>query len=271
MLPGVTTSTDLDPASKVHYFQCDIRSPAKLAAVAESIRATVGHPTVVINNAGVARGKTVLESQPADVRFTFDVNTLAPFWVAREFLPRMVAADHGMVVTVSSYSAWLTIPNMVDYGASKAAALALHEGLAAELATRYKAPRVRCVVVHPGHTRTPLFAGYDQRTAFVMPQLEPETLAEAVVRKVLAGRSGHVIVPEMGAMLPSLRILPDWYAVRVRAKAESYMTKFAGRQVIKDVDASYDDADDSDDPNRNGGGTSQSTVLVSEEDGRQGA
>lgn len=228
-------------AANVHHFQCDLRSPENVEAVAEKIRAQVGHPTVVINNAGVARGKTVLEAEPGDVRFTFDVNSLAPFWTAKTFVPDMVANNHGMIVTVASYAAWLTIPNMVDYGASKAASLALHEGLTAELTTRYNAPKVRTVIVHPGHTKTALFTGYDQKTDFLMPQLEPETVADAVVKQVLTGRSGYVVIPGFGMILSALRMLPDWYAIPLRAKAQSYMNNFRGRQVIEDVDAAYED------------------------------
>ncbi|UPK97746.1 hypothetical protein LCI18_008681 [Fusarium solani-melongenae] len=244
---GITVVVlDVQPMSfavsaNVHHFQCDLRSPENVEAVAEKVRAQVGHPTVVINNAGVARGKTVLEAEPGDVRFTFDVNSLAPFWTARTFVPDMVANNHGMIVTVTSYAAWLTIPNMVDYGASKAASLALHEGLTAELTTRYNAPKIRTVIVHPGHTKTALFTGYDQKTDFLMPQLEPETVADAVVKQVLTGRSGYVVIPGFGMTLSALRMLPDWYAIPLRAKAQSYMNNFRGRQVIEDVDAAYED------------------------------
>ncbi|KAH7328998.1 dehydrogenase/reductase SDR family member 8 precursor [Stachybotrys elegans] len=244
-------------SSKVHYYQCDIRSMDKIAAVAEEIRATVGHPTVVINNAGVARGKTVLDSQPGDIRFTFDVNTFAHYWMAKVFLPNMIANNHGMFVTVASVASWLTIPNMVDYGASKAAALSFHEGITAELTTRYNAPKVRTVIVHPGHTKTPLFAGYDQNTAFVMPTLEPESIAEGIVRQVLSGRSGRVVLPKIGSIFASLRGNADFYQTYVRAGGESYMAKFNGHQVIKDVDASYE--------GKESGGPSESTVLVSKD------
>ncbi|KAK7402676.1 hypothetical protein QQX98_011585 [Neonectria punicea] len=250
-------------SSNVHHFECDIRSPEKLQEVAEKIRAQVGHPTVVINNAGVARGKTVLEAQPSDIRFTFDVNTLAPFWTAKTFLPDMIANNHGMIVTVSSFASWLTIPNMVDYGASKAGALAFHEGLTAELTTRYKASKVRTVVVHLGHTRTALFEGYDQKTGFLMPQLEPESVADAVVKQVLTGRSGQVVIPGTGTILTALRALPDWYSVSLRAKAEAAMTNFRGRQVIEDADASYNEDDHG--SRRGQHDTSESTVLVSGE------
>lgn len=243
----------------MHHFHCDVRSPKSVGAVADRVRADVGHPTVVINNAGVARGKTLLDAEPGDVRFTFDVNTLALFWVTKAFLPDMVARNHGMVVTVSSYAAWITIPNMVDYGASKAAALAFHEGLAAELTTRYKAPRVRTVCVHPGHTRTALFRGFRQGAGFLLPQLEPESVAEAVVRQVLSGRSGSVVLPELGSALASLRSFPDWYQYRARIRAQGSMLQWDGRQVVDDVDDSYEPAES---PAHE---ASESTVLVTED------
>ncbi|KAF5025298.1 hypothetical protein F66182_2631 [Fusarium sp. NRRL 66182] len=230
-----------EASSNVHHFQCDLRSPENVEAVAKKIRAQVGHPTVIINNAGVARGKTILESQPGDVRFTFDVNAFAPFWTAKTFLPNMIDNNHGMIVTLASYASWLAIPNLVDYSASKAAALAFHEGLTAELTTRYNAHRVRTVVVHPGATNTALFEGYRQGNDFLMPPLEPASVADAVVKQVLTGRSGSVVVPGTGNMLPALRTMPDWYSIPVRAKAQAYMKNFSGRQVIEDVDAAYED------------------------------
>lgn len=95
-------------ASNVHYFKCDITSPKEIAAVAKQIRAKVGYPTVLINNAGVARGKSVLDSTEKDIRFTFDVNTLAHYWMAQEFLPSLIENNHGMVVTVASVASWVT-------------------------------------------------------------------------------------------------------------------------------------------------------------------
>ncbi|KAE9382044.1 NAD(P)-binding protein [Stipitochalara longipes BDJ] len=216
----------------VYYYKCDITSPATLKAVADEIRKDVGEPTILINNAGVARGKNILDATEKDVRFTFDVNTLAHYWTAKEFVPAMVAANHGMIVTVASYAAYITVPNMTDYGASKAAALSFHEGLTAELKTRYNAPKVRTVVINQGYTKTPLFEGYHNDSPFLVPTLEPETVAEAIVQKVWAGKSGQVILPGFGKTLAFLRGFPHWYQVGLRAKGENIMTKWKGRQVI---------------------------------------
>lgn len=246
-------------ASRVHYYQCDLRSPDAVIAVADRIRAEVGHPSVIIHNAGVARGKTIMDSEPADVRFTFDVNTLCHYWVTKAFLPNMISRNHGMIATVSSIAAWTAIPDMVDYGASKAAALAFHEGLSGELKFRYNAPKVRTISVHPGHTQTALFAGFNQGNSFVVPMLHPDSIAEAVVKQVLTGRSGTVVLPEAASAVSWLRALPDWYGIRVRSKAQGSMKNWSGRQVVKDVGALYESADSQvTEP-------SESTVLVSEE------
>ncbi|QUC17695.1 uncharacterized protein UV8b_01936 [Ustilaginoidea virens] len=246
-------------SSRVHYYQCDVRSPESVNAVADRVRADVGHPTVLIHNAGVVRGKTILEAEPFDIRYTFDVNSLAHYWITKAFLPNMIARNHGMVVTVSSVAAWAALPGMVDYSASKAAALAFHEGLTDELKFRYNARKVRTVCVHPAHTRTALFSGFKQVNSFMMPVLQPDTVGEAVVKKVLSGRSGTVVLPEAASVLPWLRALPDGLGIQARSGGQGSMEKWSGRQVVSDVGALYQGKDSQE------GQTSGSTVLVSEE------
>ncbi|KUJ18682.1 NAD(P)-binding protein [Mollisia scopiformis] len=244
-----------ETSSNVYYYNCDITSPSTISSVAAEVRKDVGDPTVLINNAGVARGKQILDATEKDVRFTFDVNTLSHYWMAKEFIPSMVKKNHGMVVTIASLAAYVTVPGMVDYAASKAAALSFHEGLTAELKTKYNAPKVRTVVVNQGYTKTPLFQGYQNDSPFLMPTLEPETVAEAIVKQVLSGHSGQVIAPGFGTLLTFFKGFPHWYQIRTRAAGENIMTKWHGRQVI-DVDK-WKGAD-----KEKEGGESASTVLV---------
>ncbi|KZL64446.1 dehydrogenase reductase SDR family member 8 (short-chain dehydrogenase), partial [Colletotrichum tofieldiae] len=248
--------------SNVHYFKCDITSTEKVAAVANEIRAKVGHPTVLVNNAGVARGKTVLDSTEHDIRFTFDVNTLSHYWTTKEFLPHMAKNNHGMIVTVASFASYLCVPNMVDYGSSKAAALAFHEGISAELKTRYNAPRVRTVLVNQGYTKTPLFTGYQQGVELILPALEPETVAEAIAKQILRGESGNIVLPAYGNTLTALRAFPHWYQSLLRAQSQKLMTNFSGRQVVNDVKGFYDKKGKG--PEAEQERPEESTVLVAE-------
>ena len=219
-------------AKYVYCYKCDITSPSAISAVAREIRRDVGEPTILINNAGVARGKSILDATEKDVRFTFDVNTLAHYFMAKEFVPSMVKRDHGMIVSVASAAAYLTAPGMVDYAASKVATLAFHEGLTAELVARYNAPRVRTVVVNQGYTKTPLFQGFKDGSQFIVPSLEPQTVAEAIVRQVLSGTSGQIIIPGIGGLFTLLRGFPHWVQIKMRAQGRDLMTNWNGRQVM---------------------------------------
>lgn len=140
----------------------------------------------------------------------------------------MVEQNHGMVVTVASLAGYLPAPNMVDYAASKAAAIAFHEGLASELATLYKAPKVRTVLMCQGYTRTALFKG------FGTPSLHVETVAEEIVRAVLGGRSRHLLLPEnMWLSVAKMRGWPLWMQYGARKGLDRLMRGFRGRQVVQ--------------------------------------
>jgi short-subunit dehydrogenase len=219
----IAPPTDTLPNS-VRFYQCDITSAEDIAEAGTLIRASFGRPTILINNAGIATGKTILGTTPEQTRRMFEVNTFAHYWLAQEFLPDMVASNHGMVVTVASQAGYTVTPNMVDYSATKAAAIAFHEGLAAELVTRYQAPRVRTVLVTQGFTRTALIKNLTPEDTFVNPLLYPETVAEGIVNQVLTGESGHVLLPTTaGWIAQRLRGYPLWFQHSLRCRLERLM------------------------------------------------
>lgn len=155
-----------------------------------------------------------------------------------------------MIVTVASLAAYLPAPNMVDYAASKAAALSFHEGLAAELATHYKADKVRTVVMCQGYTRTALFEG------FAGNALYPETVAEEIVKAVLKGRSNHLTLPESTwGIVPKVRSWPLWMQYGFRKGLKHLMSSWKGRQVAQPSEAKEE---------KEKKGVEESAVLVEE-------
>ncbi|KAL2811213.1 hypothetical protein BJX63DRAFT_289849 [Aspergillus granulosus] len=210
--------------STVRFHKCDITSPSAIAEVAATIRATMGEPTVLINNAGICSSRTILGSTEAQTRLQFEVNTFAHYWLAKEFLPAMIKRNHGMVVTVASQAGYTVTPNMVDYSATKAAAIAFHEGLGAELVTRYNAPRVRTVLITQGFAKTALIDKLTPEDTWLNPLLHPETVAENIVNQVLTGNSGHVLVPgATGWIAKCFRGFPAWFSHTTRLRLEKLM------------------------------------------------
>lgn len=130
------------PAS-VHFYKCDITLPEAIRNTARRIREDVGSPSILINNAGIGTAKSLLDETNEEIQRTFDVNNVAHFWIAREFLPHMIQQNHGHVVTVASMASFITLASNVSYSCTKAAALSFHEGLAQELRHRHGARKVR--------------------------------------------------------------------------------------------------------------------------------
>ncbi|KAK6348595.1 hypothetical protein TWF718_006383 [Orbilia javanica] len=221
-----------DAPKNVYFYKCDITSTEKIAEVADEIRTTVGNPTIIVNNAGVARGNTILDATEKDVRFTFDVNVLAHFWIIKEFLPDIVKKNHGHIVTVASIAGYQAAPQMVDYAATKAAAISFHDGLALELKHRYNAKKVRTTLVTQGLTRTALFTGFKEDSPFMFPQQHPESIADGIVEQIVKGESGHLVYPKSYHILAGIRGQPAWFRAYVENGTKHLMNNWKGRQVI---------------------------------------
>lgn len=115
------------PGSKIHYYQCDLSHSSVIKVMAEKVRKEVGNPTILVNNAGLSRGFTVMDGSYGDVELTIRTNLVAPFLLTKEFLPHMVQHDHGHILNISSMSAIMPPAGIADYAATKAGINALHE------------------------------------------------------------------------------------------------------------------------------------------------
>ena len=130
-------------APNQYFYRLDLMTGDDIKSVAAQIRAEHGDPTVLISNAGIGNNKAILELSAEEVQRVFRINIIAHFDLLREFLPSMIKSNHGHVVTTASLASFATQATNVDYACTKAATLALHEGLAQELRHVYRADRVR--------------------------------------------------------------------------------------------------------------------------------
>jgi all-trans-retinol dehydrogenase (NAD+) len=170
---------DLEAAGRsVESDVCDLSSRTAIEAAAARVLGN-GPVDVLVNNAGVVTGKTVLDATPAEIERTFAVNVLALFWTTRAFLPAMIAQDRGHVVTIASAAGIVGIAKMTDYCASKHAAVGFDESLRLEL--RRQRSRVRTTVVCPFYVNTGMFAGVRTRFPRLLPILDPERVTDRIM------------------------------------------------------------------------------------------
>ena len=88
--------------------------------------------TILINNAGIVSGKSILENSDFMIKKTLEVNTIALLITIREFLPAMYKMNKGHIVTIASFSGIVGAPSMAEYSASKAGAIAIDECIRVE-------------------------------------------------------------------------------------------------------------------------------------------
>lgn len=205
-----------DLPSNVVFYKTDLTQGDEITRVGDLIRKEIGHPTIVVNNAGLGCGKTILGSTERSIKLTFNVNAIAPFLVTKEFLPNMIENNHGHIVTIASMASFISPAQMVDYAASKAAALSFSEGLSQELKHRYKARGVRNTVVHPLWVKTPLTTVFKNMDSFFGRQLEPEEVSKAILDQILSGKGGQVMIPSSLTTAGLIRALPNWIQEIIR-------------------------------------------------------
>lgn len=209
----------------VAFYRVDLTDDDAVHAAAARVRHDVGPPSVLINNAGYAHGLDLLDASDEQMRRVFAVNTIAPLVLVREFLPAMIRADHGHIVSMASLASFGPIAGLTDYSGSKAAVLALHEGLRQELKHRYGAPAVQTSIIHPHWVRSPMTAALEAQ-GLRESIMEPEQVAAAVLALVLNGRSGQVLLPWYRQGDTVTRALPVWMQEWLRdARADVMLRK----------------------------------------------
>jgi NAD(P)-dependent dehydrogenase (short-subunit alcohol dehydrogenase family) len=129
-----------------------IAAPGDLGTAAGCDALLAAHPEVdiLVNNLGIFEPKAFEDIPDADWTRFFEVNVMSGVRLSRHYLPRMKAANWGRIVFISSESGLCPPAEMVHYGVSKTAQLAVARGMAETTA----GTGVTVNSVLPGPTRT---------------------------------------------------------------------------------------------------------------------
>jgi NAD(P)-dependent dehydrogenase (short-subunit alcohol dehydrogenase family) len=134
------------PAGNAIGFAGDL----SVASVAEEL--ALKHPQVeiLVNNLGIYEPKPFIQITDADWQRFFNVNVLSGVRLARLYLPAMRRANWGRIVFISSESGVQIPVEMIHYGMTKTAMLAVSRGLAEAVA----GTGITVNAVLPGPTRS---------------------------------------------------------------------------------------------------------------------
>lgn len=198
-----------DDRSSILGAGVDVRDPERVDAFVGEMERQWGPIDLVANVAGVLSTTVVAETDDRTWAEVFDVNAGGVFHVSRAVARHMIPRRRGSIVTVGSNAAVVPRHGMAAYAASKAAAAMFTRCLGLELAEY----GIRCNVVSPGSTRTPMQealwgAGVDEatviagaperfRTGIPLGRIaEPDDVAEAVLF-LLSDRARHITMADL--------------------------------------------------------------------------
>ena len=155
-------------------FACDVSNGEQVSALIESVIATLGVPSVLVNNAGITRDTLMLRMKDDDWDRVLDVNLKGSFLLIRGFSKSMMKARYGRIVNLSSVIGLHGGAGQANYAASKAGLLGLTMSVAKELGSR----GITCNAVAPGFIESD------------MTHDLPEEFKNDVIKRAPAGRLG---------------------------------------------------------------------------------
>lgn len=180
-LPGVTPLR-LDVTD-----QESIREAARIASDA----------TLLINNAGISTGATLVGGDLDEVRREMETNFFGPLAATRAFAPVIEGNGGGAVLNVLSALSWFHPAGLGSYAASKAAAWALSDATREELAPR----GITVSALHVGYMDTDMAAGVpaDQKVAAADVAAQALDGIETGLLEILADETSRYVKQSLSA------------------------------------------------------------------------
>ncbi|MBB3195861.1 SDR family NAD(P)-dependent oxidoreductase [Roseateles terrae] len=148
---------DAAPAAVVHTVVTDLATPEGVQALITATPAV----DILVNNLGFYEAKPFVDITDDDWTRMLDLNVMSGVRLSRHYFPEMLKRNWGRVLFISSEVGAFTPPDMVHYGVSKSAQLAVARGMA-ELT---KGTQVTVNSVLPAATRSEGIVEYLRTTA----------------------------------------------------------------------------------------------------------
>lgn len=131
----------------------DLSEPNAAAELFEATTRLGLEVSVLVNNAGAGTHADVADADPQRLEREVELNCRTLVGTTARYLPQMRARGSGTIINMASTAAFLALPKMAVYGASKGFVLSFTEALWQE----ERKHGIRVLAVCPGVTDTPFF------------------------------------------------------------------------------------------------------------------
>jgi len=143
-----------DVGADAQTYICDVRDQAQIQKTAEAVKARFGAVHILVNNAGTAIRKNVIDFSLDEWRALIDTNITGVFLACKYFVPHMRGQGYGRIINLASIMGHVSSTGRGVYSATKHAVAGLTKALALELVD----DAITCVAISPGFVATDLTA-----------------------------------------------------------------------------------------------------------------
>ena len=217
---------------KIQAYVCDLTNPKQITQTFSSIRRDFGRVDVLVNNAGIVSGKSVMDLNLNDYKRMMDVNCFAHVATVKEVLTNMISDGGGHIVSVSSVMSMMGMaPNISDYVASKFAVTGFMEAIDYELHSK-GIDSIGFTTVCPYMVQTPLFNGcVPSRFHHWEPILSTDYVASSVIEGVKENKRIVILPPKFILYVLIKLLFPRQMVFRFLdfCDVNTSMTRFQGR------------------------------------------
>ena len=179
-----TVRREVEPLSKVHYMQLDVRDSEAVKNAVDEIIEKEGRIDVLVNNAGMGIGGPLEFASEEEIRLQMDTNFMGLVHCVDAVLPHMRQQGSGKIIALSSIGGLMGLPFQGFYSASKFAI----EGYCEALRLETKQQGIKVVVLRPGDFATG-FTGSRKKLADVAA-MQAYPLYHSAIEKVEKDENG---------------------------------------------------------------------------------
>jgi 3-oxoacyl-[acyl-carrier protein] reductase len=154
----------------------DVTDPGSVATVVETVTQEFGNPTILVNNAGIARDNILLRLKEEEWNSVLDTDLSSVYRLSRAVLRGMLKTRYGRIVSITSVIGATGNTGQTNYAAAKAGIIGFTKSLAREVGSR----GITVNAVAPGFIDTE------------MTQALPEAQRSALLQNIPLHRLGNV-------------------------------------------------------------------------------
>ncbi|VDG89374.1 3-oxoacyl-[acyl-carrier-protein] reductase FabG [Lysinibacillus sphaericus] len=151
------------------FFKADVANEQEVNSVAAAIIEQFGRVDILVNNAGITMDAMTLKMKASAFRRVLDVNVTGVFNCTKAFLPSMIEAGTGRIISTSSIAGTGGNVGQANYAASKAAIIGMTKTWAKEFGPK----GITVNAVAPGFIETEMIETIPEKIIAQIRQMTP--------------------------------------------------------------------------------------------------